>query len=55
MSPSEKEESFVPRVMLPLAVADSIDTLAVGVSFAFLKANIFPAVLMIGLTSFAFS
>ena len=27
------EASFAPRVMLPLAVADSIDALAVGVSF----------------------
>jgi putative Mn2+ efflux pump MntP len=49
------EASFAPRVMLPLAVADSIDALAVGVSFAFLKVDILPAVLMIGLTTFAFS
>ena len=28
------EASFAPRVMLPLAVADSIDAMAVGVSFA---------------------
>ena len=41
--------------MLPLAVADSVDALAVGVSFAFLKVNILPAVLMIGLTTFVFS
>ena len=32
-----------------------IDALAVGVSFAFLKADILPAVLMIGLTTFVFS
>ena len=49
------EASFAPRVMLPLAVADSIDALAVGVSFAFLKVDILPAILMIGLTTFAFS
>ena len=49
------EASFAPRVMLPLAVADSIDALAVGVSFAFLKADILPAVLLMGLTTFAFS
>lgn len=49
------EASFAPRVMLPLAVADSVDALAVGVSFAFLKVNILPAVLMIGLTTFVFS
>ena len=49
------ESSFAPRVMFPLAVADSIDAWAVGVSFAFLKVEIFPAILMIGLTTFAFS
>lgn len=49
------EAPFAPRVMLPLAVADSVDALAVGVSFAFLKVNILPAVLMIGLTTFVFS
>ena len=49
------EASFAARVMLPLAVADSVDALAVGVSFAFLKVNILPAVLMIGLTTFVFS
>ena len=49
------EASFAPQVMFPLAVADSIDALAVGVSFAFLKVDILPAILMIGLTTFAFS
>lgn len=49
------EASFAPRVMLPLAVADSIDAMAVGVSFAFLKVDILLPVLMIGLTTFAFS
>lgn len=49
------EASFAPRAMLPLAVADSIDALAVGVSFAFWKVDILPAVLMIGLTTFVFS
>ena len=41
--------------MFPLAVADSIDALAVGVTFAFLEVNIIPAILMIGLTTFLFS
>jgi len=41
--------------MLPLAVATSIDALAVGVSFAFLQVNIVPAVLFIGLTTFVCS
>lgn len=49
------DASFAPKVMLPLALADSIDALAVGVSSAFLKVDILPAVLMIGLTTFLFS
>lgn len=47
--------SFAPLVMLPLAVADSIDALAVGVVFAFEKVSILPAVTLIGATTFAFS
>ena len=43
------------KQLLLMAVATSIDALAVGVSFAFLKVDILPAVLMIGLTTFAFS
>lgn len=49
------DASFAPQVMFPLAVADSIDALAVGVSFAFLKVDILPCVLIIGLTTFSFS
>lgn len=47
--------SFAPKVMLPLAIADSIDALAVGVSFAFLRVDILPAVMLIGLSTFLFS
>ena len=47
--------SFAPKVMLPLAIADSIDALAVGVSFAFLRVDIFPAVILIGICTFLFS
>lgn len=47
--------SFRPRAMLPLAVATSIDALAVGVTFAFLQVHILPAVLFIGVTTFVFS
>lgn len=47
--------SFSPKAMFPLAIADSIDALAVGVSFAFLDINIVPAVIMIGITTFLFS
>ena len=41
--------------MLPLAVATSIDALAVGVTFAFLDVSIVPAVSMIGATTFILS
>lgn len=48
--------SFSCRAMLPLAVATSIDALAVGVTFAFLQVdNIFLAVAFIGATTFALS
>ena len=43
------------RSMLPLAVATSIDALAVGVSFAFLRIKILPAVSLIGVITFALS
>ena len=44
-----------PRRMLPLALATSIDALAVGVSFAFLRVSVLPAAVLIGLTTFALS
>ena len=43
------------RRMLPLAVATSIDALAVGVSFAFLSVSIVPAVCFIGAVTFLLS
>lgn len=49
------DPDFLPKTMLAMAVATSIDALAVGVSFAFLKVNIWEAVLMIGVTTFVFS
>ena len=49
------EASLKPSKMLPLAVATSIDALAVGVSFAFLKVNIAPAVSFIGVTTLVIS
>jgi len=51
----DKGTALTPKKMLPLAVATSIDALAVGVSFAFLKVNIVPAALLICATTFAFS
>ena len=56
---SKEEEcpdaSFGFKTMLTLAVATSIDALAVGVSFAFLDVSIVPAVLLIGVTTFVCS
>nr|WP_297886169.1 manganese efflux pump MntP family protein [uncultured Blautia sp.] len=46
---------FTFQAMLPLAIATSIDALAVGVTFAFLKVQILPAVLFIGITTFVIS
>ena len=43
------------KTMLVLAVATSIDALAIGVSLAFLKADIWSAVAMIGATTAIFS
>ena len=49
------DASFAPRVMLLLAVATSIDALAVGVTFAFLETPILSAVSLIGVTTFCIS
>ena len=43
------------RTMLLLAIATSIDALAVGVTFAFLQVKIVPAVSFIGVTTFIIS
>ena len=47
--------NFTVRELLVLAVATSIDALAVGISFAFLKVPILPAVALIGCTTFVLS
>ena len=47
--------SFGFRAMLPLAIATSIDALAVGVTFAFLQVDIVPAVSFIGIVTFTLS
>lgn len=52
---SKIEVSLNPKKMIPLAVATSIDALAVGISFAFLDVDIIPAVLFIGITTFLIS
>ena len=47
--------SFSFKDMLHLAVATSIDALAVGITFAFLQVNIALAVTLIGVITFIFS
>lgn len=49
------DADFSAKAMFPLAIADSIDALAVGVTFAFLDVAIIPAILLIGVTTFLFS
>ncbi len=49
------DDSFNVKTMLLLAVATSIDALAVGVTFAFLRVQILPAVCFIGVTTFCFA
>jgi putative Mn2+ efflux pump MntP len=46
---------FSFKAMFPLAIATSIDALAIGVSLAFLKVDIWSAVLFIGVTTALFS
>lgn len=43
------------KTMFVLAVATSIDALAAGVTFAFLKVNVMAAVVFIGVTTFVLS
>lgn len=47
--------SFSIAEMIPLAVATSIDALAIGITFAFLKVNICLAISIIGVTTFVLS
>lgn len=48
----EEDSSFDFKTMLLLAVATSIDALAVGVTFAFLDVQILPAISLIGVVTF---
>ncbi len=54
-SENERSDSTDIRTMLLLAVATSIDALAVGVTFAFLKVNILMSAAFIGITTFGLS
>lgn len=49
------DADFSFKAMLPLAVATSIDALAVGISFAFLGVDIVTAAILIGCTTFVIS
>lgn len=48
-------DSLDVKTMFLLAVATSIDALAVGITFAFLQVDIVPAVSFIGITTFTLS
>jgi len=49
------DTSFSPQAMFILALANSIDALAIGITFAFLEVKIIPAIILIGCTTFIFS
>ena len=51
----ELNDDFGVKTMLLMAVATSIDALAVGVTFAFLEVQILPAAGLIGVTTFLLS
>lgn len=62
LSPEEEEETACAvadrldlKRLFMMAVATSIDALAVGVTFAFLRVDILPAVLFIGCVTFCLS
>lgn len=52
---NDNNSSFAFKIMIVLAIATSIDALAVGITFAFLKVNIWLAISLIGLITFALS
>lgn len=51
----EANDSIDIKTMFLLAVATSIDALAVGITYAFLQVDIIPAVSFIGVTTFVLS
>jgi len=52
---NELDDDFGVKTMVLMAIATSIDALAVGVTFAFLAVNITQAALFIGATTFTLS
>ena len=51
----KENSSLTVKVMLPAAIATSIDAFAIGVTFAALEVNIWSAILLIGITTFCLS
>ena len=51
----EPNPDFSLKTMFILAIATSIDALTIGVSFAFLKVDLWFSVIAIGITTFCFS
>jgi putative Mn2+ efflux pump MntP len=51
----QQDGDFAPRKMFVMAVATSIDALAVGITMAFLSVNIWIAALVIGVITFVIS
>ncbi len=49
------QTGFALKELLMMAIATSIDALAVGITFAFLQVDILPAATLIGCTTFALS
>jgi Predicted membrane protein len=54
-STNTEEVSLKMLTMLPLAIATSIDALAVGISFAIIQVEIVPAISFIGITTLLLS
>lgn len=50
-----ERDEFSYKKLIILAIATSIDALAVGVSFAFLSVSIIPSIITIGITTFVLS
>lgn len=53
--PREGGEKLNLKELLMLAIATSIDALAVGITFAFLQVKIIPAISLVGVTTFVIS
>ena len=51
----DHDTDFSPRAMFPMAVATSIDAMAVGISFAFLGVKVWSATAVIGAITFGLS